>query len=179
MCQTAGSMAEPPPAGYSPRWPRGPSRSCPTDIDTLDVVDRTAVRAAVDAFRPDIVLHGGAYTAVDACESEPDTAFAVNALGTRNIAEAASGRGPPGVRLDRLCLRRYLRPPLSRMGSTQSRARSTDAASSGERSRCTPWRARRHGGPHGLGERRPRRQHGQDGAAPGQGRPRRPAALRQ
>ena len=64
-----------------------------TDIDTLDVVDRTAVKAAVDAFRPDIVLHGGAYTAVDACESDPDTAFAVNALGTRHIAEAAAGAG--------------------------------------------------------------------------------------
>jgi len=64
-----------------------------TDIDTLDVVDRTAVREAVDAFRPDIVLHGGAYTAVDACESDPDTAFAVNALGTRNIAEASASAG--------------------------------------------------------------------------------------
>lgn len=64
-----------------------------TDIDTLDVADRTAVRAAVDAFRPDIVLHGGAYTAVDACESDPDTAFAVNALGTRHMAEAAHAVG--------------------------------------------------------------------------------------
>jgi dTDP-4-dehydrorhamnose reductase len=64
-----------------------------TDIDTLDVVDRTAVSEAVDAFRPDVVLHGGAFTAVDACESDPDTAFAVNALGTRNIAEAAAGVG--------------------------------------------------------------------------------------
>ncbi len=64
-----------------------------TDIDTLDVTDRTAVRAAVDAFRPDIVLHGGAYTAVDACESDPDTAFAVNALGTRHMAEAATAVG--------------------------------------------------------------------------------------
>ena len=64
-----------------------------TDIDTLDVVDRTAVNEAVDAFRPDLVLHGGAFTAVDACESDPDTAFAVNALGTRNIAEAAVGVG--------------------------------------------------------------------------------------
>ena len=64
-----------------------------TDIDTLDVVDRTAVLAAVDSFRPDIVLHGGAFTAVDACESEPDTAFAVNALGTRNVAEAAGSVG--------------------------------------------------------------------------------------
>ena len=64
-----------------------------TDIDTLDVSDRTAVRAAVDAFRPDLVLHGGAYTAVDACESDPDTAFAVNALGTRHMAEAAAAVG--------------------------------------------------------------------------------------
>jgi dTDP-4-dehydrorhamnose reductase len=64
-----------------------------TDIDTLDVVDRDAVGAAFDAFRPDIVLHGGAFTAVDACESDPDTAYAVNALGTRNIAEAAARAG--------------------------------------------------------------------------------------
>ena len=59
----------------------------------LSVVDRTAVREAVDALRPDIVLHGGAYTAVDACESDPDRAFAVNAIGTRNLAEAAAGVG--------------------------------------------------------------------------------------
>jgi dTDP-4-dehydrorhamnose reductase len=56
-------------------------------------VDRASVRAAVEAFRPDLVLHGGAYTAVDACESDPDTAYAVNSLGTRNIAEAAASVG--------------------------------------------------------------------------------------
>ncbi len=39
------------------------------------------------------MLHGGAYTAVDACESDPDTAFAVNALGTRHVAEAAAAAG--------------------------------------------------------------------------------------
>ena len=39
------------------------------------------------------MLHAGAYTAVDACESDPDTAFAVNAIGTRNVAEAAVGVG--------------------------------------------------------------------------------------
>ncbi len=74
-----------------PRVAKGTFDVLSTDIDTLDVVDRTAVREAADAFRPDIVLHAGAYTAVDACESDPDTAFAVNAIGTRNIAEAASG----------------------------------------------------------------------------------------
>jgi dTDP-4-dehydrorhamnose reductase len=64
-----------------------------TDIDTLDLVDRAAVRDAVLGFRPDLILHGGAYTAVDACESDPDTAFAVNALGTRHMAESAVAVG--------------------------------------------------------------------------------------
>ena len=64
-----------------------------TDIDTLDLVDRDAVRAAIDDFKPDLVLHGGAYTAVDACESDPDTAYAVNAMGTRHVAEAAAAAG--------------------------------------------------------------------------------------
>ncbi len=64
-----------------------------TDIDTLDLCDRDAVRATVADFRPELVLHGGAFTAVDACESEPDTAYAVNALGTRHIAEASAAVG--------------------------------------------------------------------------------------
>ena len=37
-----------------------------TDIDTLDLVNRSAVRDAVEGFRPDLVHHGGAYTAVAA-----------------------------------------------------------------------------------------------------------------
>ncbi len=69
------------------------------------------MRAAVEAFRPDIVLHGGAFTAVDACESDPDTAFAVNALGTRQHRRGGGRRRrPPGVRLHRLRLRRDARP---------------------------------------------------------------------
>jgi dTDP-4-dehydrorhamnose reductase len=79
--------------GILPGVAKGTFEVLSTDIDTLDVVDRTAVREATDAFRPDLVLHAGAYTAVDACESEPDTAFAVNALGTRNMAEAAVAVG--------------------------------------------------------------------------------------
>ena len=81
------------PGGILPGVADGTFDVLSTDIDTLDVVDRTAVLAAVESFRPDIVLHGGAFTAVDACESEPDTAFAVNALGTRNMAEAAGAVG--------------------------------------------------------------------------------------
>jgi dTDP-4-dehydrorhamnose reductase len=45
--------------------------------------------SAVTDHRPDVVLHAAAWTAVDACESDPDRAYAINALGTRNVAEAA------------------------------------------------------------------------------------------
>jgi dTDP-4-dehydrorhamnose reductase len=61
-----------------------------TDIDTMRVDDREAVLHTFLSFRPELVLHGGALTAVDRCETEPDTAFAVNAVGTRNVAEAAA-----------------------------------------------------------------------------------------
>ncbi len=64
-----------------------------TDIDTVDVADRDAVDGAFARFRPDVVIHAGAYTAVDACESDPDTALAVNTVGTRHMAEASARSG--------------------------------------------------------------------------------------
>jgi dTDP-4-dehydrorhamnose reductase len=56
----------------------------------LDVSNRDAVLASIVTIEPDVVIHPAAFTAVDACESDSDHAFAVNALGTRNIAEAAA-----------------------------------------------------------------------------------------
>jgi dTDP-4-dehydrorhamnose reductase len=53
----------------------------------LDVSSRDAVLQAVGAVSPDVVIHCAAWTAVDACESDPDRAFAVNALGSRHVAE--------------------------------------------------------------------------------------------
>jgi dTDP-4-dehydrorhamnose reductase len=64
-----------------------------TDIGTMPVDDRDAVQQVFADFRPDLVLHGGALTAVDACETEVDLAYAVNALGTRHVAEAATALG--------------------------------------------------------------------------------------
>jgi dTDP-4-dehydrorhamnose reductase len=64
-----------------------------TDIGTMRVDDRDAVQYLFHAFRPDLVLHCGALTAVDLCETDVDLAYAVNALGTRNVAEAALAVG--------------------------------------------------------------------------------------
>jgi dTDP-4-dehydrorhamnose reductase len=61
-----------------------------TDIDTMPVDDRDAVLTTLSAFRPELVLHGGAFTAVERCETEVDVAYAVNAIGARHIAEAAA-----------------------------------------------------------------------------------------
>jgi dTDP-4-dehydrorhamnose reductase len=55
----------------------------------LDITDAAAVRDLVTATRPDSIIHCAAWTAVDACESDPDRAFRVNATGVRNVTDAA------------------------------------------------------------------------------------------
>ena len=59
------------------------------DHATLDITNRDAVRSTIAEFHPDAVVHSAAWTAVDACEGDPDRAFAVNAMGTRFVVEAA------------------------------------------------------------------------------------------
>ena len=55
----------------------------------LDVGSRDAVLATVTGARPDLVVNCAAWTAVDACESDPDRAYRDNALSARHLAEAA------------------------------------------------------------------------------------------
>jgi dTDP-4-dehydrorhamnose reductase len=59
----------------------------------LDVTDRDAVLSAITTYRPDLVVHTAAWTQVDACESDPDRAWAVNALACRYVAEGAAAAG--------------------------------------------------------------------------------------
>ena len=60
------------------------------DHHTLDICSLAAAREAVRACRPDVVINAAAYNHVDRAESEPDAAFAANALGPRNLALAAA-----------------------------------------------------------------------------------------
>lgn len=55
----------------------------------LDVGDRDSALAAITSSAPDLIIHAAAWTAVDACESDPERAFRVNAFGCRNVAEGA------------------------------------------------------------------------------------------
>ena len=59
----------------------------------LDLADPGACREAVYQYKPDWVLNGGAYTAVDKAESEPELAHAVNAGAPRAFAEALAESG--------------------------------------------------------------------------------------
>src|SRR4051794_40350756 len=59
------------------------------DHAALDVGDRDSVLGAITSTRPDAIIHCAAMTAVDACETEQDRAYLVNALGVRFVMEGA------------------------------------------------------------------------------------------
>ncbi|MGH2592096.1 MAG: SDR family oxidoreductase, partial [Anaerolineae bacterium] len=53
-----------------------------------DITDLPAIRTGIGSFKPDLVIHSAAMTDVDGCALDPDRAYRVNALGTRNVAIA-------------------------------------------------------------------------------------------
>lgn len=59
------------------------------DLPEFDLTHADAVKKQVLACAPDAIIHCAAYTAVDKAEECPEDAYAVNAAGTRAIAEAA------------------------------------------------------------------------------------------
>jgi dTDP-4-dehydrorhamnose reductase len=58
-----------------------------------DITDPVQVDAAMATHRPDVVINGAAYTAVDEAERQPALAYAVNATGAGNVARAAQTVG--------------------------------------------------------------------------------------
>jgi dTDP-4-dehydrorhamnose reductase len=63
------------------------------DRTELDVTDGAAVAALVSRVRPDVVFNATGYNRVDAAESEPAAAFAVNAVAPHFLARAAQDAG--------------------------------------------------------------------------------------
>ncbi|PID45310.1 MAG: dTDP-4-dehydrorhamnose reductase [Proteobacteria bacterium] len=59
------------------------------DYPGIDIADSRSVAAVFNSATPDIAINCAAYTAVDLCETERDTAWKINADGPRFIAESA------------------------------------------------------------------------------------------
>ena len=59
----------------------------------LDVSNARAVERALEEHAPELVVNAAAYTNVDGCETETGLAYAVNALGPRNLAQSCGRRG--------------------------------------------------------------------------------------
>ena len=65
------------------------------DRGRLEIGNLAAVRAAVAASAPDILVNAAAYNAVDRAETERDDAYRANALGPRNLALVTAEHGIP------------------------------------------------------------------------------------
>lgn len=59
----------------------------------LDITSAEQVDAFLQEHRPTVVINAAAYNKVDQAEDEPDVAYAVNALGPRNLAVACQRLG--------------------------------------------------------------------------------------
>lgn len=58
------------------------------DIDDLDLTKESDVKKYINEYKPDVIMHNAAWTAVDKAEEMPDKVYEVNALAPKYIAEA-------------------------------------------------------------------------------------------
>lgn len=61
-----------------------------TGSKDLDITDEEKVIDFINEKQPDLVVNAAAYTAVDDCETHYDDAYAVNAIGPKNLAIACN-----------------------------------------------------------------------------------------
>lgn len=64
-----------------------------TDSEEMDITDKSMVNQVLESSKPDIIIHGAAYTKVDAAEENKELCYKINSEGTKNIAEAARQNG--------------------------------------------------------------------------------------
>ena len=65
----------------------------------LDITQENEVEAAFAATSIDLVINSAAYTAVDKAEDEETLAYAVNGLGSKNLAKACQKRDIPLINI--------------------------------------------------------------------------------
>ncbi len=63
------------------------------DLDTLDIGDTAAVKAAFTAEEPEVIINCAAFTAVNRCETETELTWRANATGPENLAKEAASIG--------------------------------------------------------------------------------------
>ena len=64
-----------------------------TDVAELDITKIDEVLACIEKHKPDVIINCAAHTNVNACESQWDLAYKINAIGPRNLSIAASRTG--------------------------------------------------------------------------------------
>lgn len=62
-------------------------------VSPLDITNVDQVMEFVKTVKPDAIINCAAHTNVDACETQEDLAYKINAIGPRNLAIAASEIG--------------------------------------------------------------------------------------
>ncbi len=65
----------------------------PLTHDQVEIADIDSLRNVLGAIRPDVVLCTAAAHNVPRCETEPDHAFRINAMGSLNLARVATDLG--------------------------------------------------------------------------------------
>ena len=59
------------------------------DVNEMDITDRDKVFEVVKNYKPDVIFHCAAWTAVDKAETEKELCEKINVTGTKNIVDAS------------------------------------------------------------------------------------------
>ncbi|MCX5865899.1 MAG: dTDP-4-dehydrorhamnose reductase [Proteobacteria bacterium] len=63
------------------------------DLEEANIADLDSITTLIEKVHPELVIHTAAMTDVDGCEKKPESAFKINALGTRNVTVGAKKAG--------------------------------------------------------------------------------------
>lgn len=62
-------------------------------VKEMDITNEITVNKIISSYKPDVIFHCAAYTAVDKAEENREICYNVNVNGTKNIVEAAKKNG--------------------------------------------------------------------------------------